>query len=319
VHRRKGLAIVLATVTAGCAMLWAKGTAAGTEISNRVVIRYTLPGSSMEYNLTSNEERFVVDRVVDVRVDWSDIDSVEVGPDEPDRVLSFLVSNLGNAEDNITLSYEHNDSASFHPPVENVRIYLDSDGDGQFDPEQDRSVDRLTLSSDANATIFLIADMPAAPDSNLSYEKLAVFSETNATTGAENPEAVDVTIRRGEDEAQGIYRMRDYRLVSEKSMEILSRDGELHTGSVVRYTLLVAIEGGAGRFENVKVTDRIPEGTEYLAGTLTLDGSVLSDREDGDAGSFYEDPDRIFVDLGALEQSSPGRTERNITFEVRVR
>jgi len=126
-------------------------------------------------------------------------------------------------------------------------------------------------------------------------------------------------VRRGEDWAQGSYWMRDYRLVSEKSMEILSPDGELHTGSVVRYTLLVAIEGGDGRIENVVVEDEIPEGTEYLPGSMTLDGNSLTDEEDADAGSLLEDPDRIRVDLGTLEQSSEGRTERNVTFEVRVK
>jgi len=126
-------------------------------------------------------------------------------------------------------------------------------------------------------------------------------------------------VRRGEDWAQGSYWMRDYRLVSEKSMEILSSDGELHTGSVVRYTLLVAIEGGDGRIENVVVEDEIPEGTEYLPGSMTLDGNSLTDEEDADAGSLLEDPDRIRVNLGTLEQSSEGRTERNVTFEVRVK
>jgi len=319
VERRGGLLIFFLSLMAGCAVLWAKGTAAGTQVSNQVLIRYALPGSSQEYNLSSNTESFLVDRVVDVRIDWNDADSVEVGPGEPDRVLSFLVSNLGNGEDNMTLSYEHNDSASFHPPVENVRIYLDSDGDGQFDPAQDALADRLTLPSDGNVTIFLLADMPAAPDANLSYEKLTVRSESNATAGAEDPGAVDVAVRRGEDTDQGIYRMRDYRLVSEKSMEILSPDGKLHTGSVVRYTLVVAIEGGAGRFDDVVVSDEIPEGTEYRPGSMTLDGAGLSDARDGDAGALLHDPERIRVELGVLEQSSPGRTERNVTFEVRVK
>jgi len=303
----------------GAVSLWGRGTPAGTEITNMAEIRYQLPGASLEYSLSSNEDRFVVDRVVDVRVDWSDTGPVEVGPDEPDRVLSFIVSNLGNAEDNLTLSFEHNDSVSFQPPVENVRICLDSDGDGVFDPEQDEEAQRVTLPSDGNMTVFLVADMPSDPDSNLSYEKLGVFSETNATEDPERPEVLDVVVRRGEDWAQGSYWMRDYRLVSEKSMEILSSDGELHTGSVVRYTLLVAIEGGDGRIENVVVEDEIPEGTEYLPGSMTLDGNSLTDEEDADAGSLLEDPDRIRVNLGTLEQSSEGRTERNVTFEVRVK
>jgi len=318
VNRFKRLTAILVAVVSAVA-LWGRGTSAGTEISNQAEISYLINGTGTAQTLSSNLDRFVVDKVVDIRIDWSDTDAVEVDPGEPDRVLSFLVTNLGNGDDNVTLSYEHNESASFDPSVENVRIYLDRDGDGVFDQQADQEVDRIALSEDENATLFIVADIPDAPDANSSYEKLKARSESNGTTGAEDPAQVDVVIRRGEDEAQGVYTLRDYHLVSEKSQEILSSDGELHTGSVVRYTLVVAIEGGDGRIENVVLEDEIPEGTEYLPGSMTLDGSSLSDTADGDAGTLLEDPDRIRVDLGTLEQSSPGRTERNVTFEVRVK
>ena len=317
-NRFKRLTAILVAVVSAVA-LWGRGTSAGTEISNQAEISYLINGTGTAQTLSSNLDRFVVDKVVDIRIDWSDTDAVEVDPGEPDRVLSFLVTNLGNGDDNVTLSYEHNESASFDPSVENVRIYLDRDGNGVFDQQADQEVDRIALSEDENATLFIVADIPDTPDANESYEKLKARSESNGTTGAEDPAQVDVVIRRGEDEAQGIYTLRDYHLVSEKSMEILSPDGELHTGSVVRYILVVAIEGGDGRIENVVLEDEIPEGTEYLPGSMTLDGSPLSDAADADAGTLLEDPERIRVDLGTLEQSSPGRTERNVTFEVRVK
>jgi len=303
-------------------VLWSSaegaGTAAGTAVSNSVTIRFQIAGSAATQTIESNTDTFVVDRVADVRIDWMDTAPVEAGPGESDRVLRFLVSNLGNGDDNVSLSYEHNTTDSFSPPPQNVRLYRDSDGDGVFDPSSDSQVSLLPLAEDANATVFIVADIPSNPDSNLSRDGIRVASSWTATAGPEDPQAVDVVVRRGEDLAEGIYRLRDYHLESYKSATIHSSDGQVHTGTRITYTIGVTLKGGAGAIHNVIVSDTIPTGTEYLPGTLTLDGTALSDAADGDAGSYDSAQRLIRVDLGTLSQSAPGETSREIAFEVKV-
>jgi hypothetical protein len=60
------------------------------------------------------------------------------------------------------------------------------------------------------------------------------------------------------------------------------------------------------------VSDSVPTGTSYKTGSLTLDGSALTDAADGDAGSFAGSG--IAVNLGTV---ASGAT-RTVTFKVKI-
>ncbi len=313
-HRRLGTGILL-LILAGPSALFPRGTTAGTPVSNRVEISYQLGGISQ--TVSSNEDRFVVDRIVDIRIDSLDNAPVEVGPGESDRVLRFLASNLGNAEENLTLQSRHQAAGSFTPPPQNVRIYLDN-GDGVFDAGQDTQTGALTLAADANATLFLVADMPDPIDGNRSTDGIRAFSDANATAGPDVPDRVDVVIRRGDSVDYGEYRVRDYALKAVKSVVVHSSDGAVHTGTRLTYQIDVTIEGGAGTIEDVVLTDPIPAGTAYVPGSIRLDGTTLSDAADADAGEYDSSPAQVVVALGTLTQHTPGEVHRIITFDVEV-
>jgi uncharacterized repeat protein (TIGR01451 family) len=82
-------------------------------------------------------------------------------------------------------------------------------------------------------------------------------------------------------------------------------------GAVVTYTL-VATVNGTGQADNLHVTDVIPAGTTYEAGTLTLDTAALTDANDTDAGEASAAG--IDVDLGNVA----GGTTKTVTFNVKI-
>jgi len=60
------------------------------------------------------------------------------------------------------------------------------------------------------------------------------------------------------------------------------------------------------------ITDAIPADTTYVAGSLTLDSSALTDASGDDAGEASATD--IAVDLGTV----PGGTSRAVTFDVTI-
>ncbi|HIP61166.1 MAG TPA: hypothetical protein EYG98_01260, partial [Sulfurovum sp.] len=187
------------------ASVYARGVLAGTAVQNQADMLYIVGG--IEYNLTTNMDTFLVDQIVDLEISWQDAAPVEVSSGETDRVLTFLLTNLGNGNDNFILDYEHNTSNSFSPPPSSVRIYQDSDGNGIFDIATDVLVTDINLSADANVTLFIVSDIPDAnyTSSDLSHDGIKAESTSSASVGADNQDGVDVVVRNAIDVAVGVY------------------------------------------------------------------------------------------------------------------
>jgi len=294
--------------------LHAKGTLAGTAVANQAQIAYVVGAATGA--VSSNEDTFVVDRIVDVQTAWQDAAPVKVAAGDQGRVLTFLVTNEGNGDDNLTLSYDHNTSSDFIPT--GVTLYEDTNGNGRYDPGVDANVTGLSLAADANATIFLVGTIPddnSTVSGNTSHEILQAATESNASAGADHPGAIDVVIRTGEDNATGIYEIREYWLESRKTATVHSDDNATHTGTRVTYTITVWIGGRAAHhtIAGVHVHDAIPPGTQYVAGSLRLGTAVLSDAADGDRGAYAAAA--IDVNVGTLH----GATPQKVQFDVRIR
>jgi len=87
------------------------------------------------------------------------------------------------------------------------------------------------------------------------------------------------------------------------------------SGATLRYTLSVSATG-SGTALDVVITDPIPANTTYKAGTLTLNGAILTDPVDSDVGDIGgTSPGTVTVKLGDIVSASPGQT---ITFEVKI-
>lgn len=291
----------------------AKGTLAGTAIENSAQIHYSVGG--IDQNLTSNTDSFVVDKIVDLGLSWQDGAAVEVSAGEQSRVLTFLLSNLGNGEDRFHLSYEHNATDSQFVPLSTPSIYQDSNGNGIFDPGTDIQVNDLNLTADANVTLFIVSDIP--PDAAAgahSYDGILAVSQSLPTAGADRQTEVDTVVRTQQDRDQGIYQIFDYWLETHKSAVVHSDDNQTHTGTRITYTITAVIGGNAAgkTITAVQVHDLIPSGTVYLPGTMRLDGASLTDAADGDAGTFVSN--RIDIHVGTLS----GATPRRVQFDVQV-
>jgi uncharacterized repeat protein (TIGR01451 family) len=297
-------------------ILCAKGTLVGTPIANAAEIAFTVGG--VDRNLTSSTDEFVVDRIVHVDISWEDSAPVEVAAGDVNRVLTFRVTNLGNGDENITLGYEHNVSSDFLPT--GVFIFLD-DGDGIYTPGVDTNVSTLTaLGVDANVTLFLVGDIPddntTAP-SKQSLEAIRATSNANATSGADRQHAVDIVVRKKEDVDRGVWVIRDYWLATNKSAIVHSDDNATHTGTRITYAIECYIDGNAtGRtIPGVTVRDTIPAGTRYVAGSLRLDATTLTDVADGDAGKYDTNTTRVEVRMGTLS----GAMHKKVRFDVEVK
>ena len=227
-----------------------------------------------------------------------------------------MLTNLGNGNDNFTLDYEHNTSNSFSPPPSSVHIYQDSDGNGIFDIATDVLVTDINLSADANATLFIVSDIPDAnyTSSDLSHDGIKAESTSSASVGADNQDGVDIVVRNASDLAVGAYVIRDFWLSSQKSAIVHSDDNQTHTGVIITYSIDLSIGGNAdGRtIDAVILTDSIPTGTVYQAGSLRLDGVVLTDMVDADRGAC--DGSVLRVDIGTLS----GTAHQVLSFDVQV-
>ena len=86
-------------------------------------------------------------------------------------------------------------------------------------------------------------------------------------------------------------------------------------GATLHYTLTVTATG-SGTASGVLVVDPVPANTTYTPGTLKLNGNVLTDQADADAGDVGgTTPGTVTVRLGSMTNASPAQT---VTFDVKI-
>ncbi len=291
-------------------ILFAKGTLANVVIENSAVASFSL--ANKVYTIESSRDSFLIDRVVDVKLSWQDNKAIEVGAGEKNRVLEFILTNLGNSTDDITISYEKNTSSEF--ALENLQIFADTNHNQLFDLN-DTIVDKITLNADENILLFLKGDIP---DDVAIKEKsiyiLKASSTAKETKEKDNKESVDVVLRNKEAEALGEFFVRDYWLESYKKSYLFSEDNQTHTGTQIRYEIVLKIGGNSKDKEiaNIKVEDKIPQFTKYLEGSLKLNENNLTDANDSDEGAFLGDAVVAYI------ETIKGNEEKKITFDVVV-
>ncbi len=290
---------------------YAKGTYAGTTIKNSAVIKYSI--NNISYNFSSSEDIFVVDKIVDIKNAWQDTKAIDVSENEKNRVLTFLVSNLGNSEDNISLIHYHEENSSFSPS--SLNIFIDQNSNNIFD-NKDIKANNLILKADENRSIFLVSDMPQIIDGNYSYEKLIAKSNANKTKSSDDAKKIDIVIRDKNSSAIGIYKKRDYYLKSIKTQKIISKDNTAHTGSIIEYTIITSIEGNQGEIQNVILNDTIPKGTKYIKNSIILDGKEQTDIKDSDKSYILDN--KIISNLGNFIKTNSSKTKHTLIFKVKI-
>ena len=301
----------------------ASGTPAGTTISNTATATYDLPGGGSG-TVTSNTVTLKVDELIDVAVAWKDPGDV-VGPaGGGNQVLSFTVTNGGNAPGQFTLgSIAALGGDDFDPTV--TAIVLDTNGNGVYDPGVDTvyvaGTNDPTIAADGSVTVFILSTLPlSASDGNRARAELTATSKKGtgapgtsfAGAGTGGTTAV-VGLTGGKGLADGWYKVQKASVTFTKTASVADPWGGATQvpGATITYTLVAAVTG-TGSLANLKVTDTIPTGTTYKAGSLTLDGAALTDAADGDAGTFTGTG--IAVSLGTVASGA----SRTVTFKAKI-
>ncbi|MBE0599651.1 MAG: hypothetical protein IH614_20615 [Desulfuromonadales bacterium] len=299
----------------------ARGTPAGTSISNQASVSYTM--ETTEIKLTSNAVTLEVAELIDLELVWQDAENVVVQPGVVDKVLIFRLHNTGNGQESFLLLTDNLvDGNQFQP--DNPRIYLDTDGDGLFDPALDLPYhpesNRPALGLDASMTLFVLNDIPDATlDGYLGSSRLTATAVTGSgPPGTAFPGKGDGGVNavigssQGTSAIHGTYQASRLEVIATKSATVSDPFGgtEPVPGATIAYRIAVAVSG-TGIASGVGVRDPIPDGTTYTPNTLTLDGTSLTDGADDDEGEIAAGA--VTVRLGDLQ----GMT-RTVTFRVTI-
>ena len=287
-------------------MLLAKGVPAGTQIVNVAQLYYKV--ADVDFNITSNTIIDTVDQVLELDIVCQTSTNTLVQTGELQRALTFRLSNIGNGTDNFSLLPDTNAST---PEVNNRLIYLD-DGDGVFN-SSDTQITDINLTADANATLFFVSDIPT----DASWTTSGNGIEARSTIGGSGTPGTAYTLddyfavdgfKGGVDSDLCTYELHTLELSLEKSATLSS--AELFTGTIIHYKIVGSVVG-LGTLNAVVVKDTIPTGTSYVANTLQLDGTVLSD-------ATHIAGTTISVPLGNITQTTTSEPTHTVEFDVRV-
>ena len=323
---RKNAALAAFSAVSACicaSPALAAGTPAGTNITNVATATYELPNGD-ETSVDSNIVTLMVDELLDVSVAWGDPADVSTSAGGTAQRLKFTVTNGGNGAESFALATVANGGGDdFDPSV--TSIVLDTNGNGAYDAGVDTVYSSGSndpeLDPDESITVFVLSTIPAgASDGHRGRIDLTAVAKTgsgapgasfagqgqgggNAVVGATGADAED----------DGYYRVAQASVVFVKSAAIADAFGGTAAapGSTVTYTLAATVSG-TGSLANLRVSDPVPAGTTYKAGSLTLEGAALTDAADADSGSFTGAA--VTVGLGNVAAG----TTRTITFQVRI-
>lgn len=308
----------------------AAGTVAGTTVTNTATVGYSVGGTA-QTPVSSNISNFVVDRKVNLTVAQVGGAATSVVFGQANAVTTFTVTNNTNSTQDFRLFateqlslvatiFGHSDNYG----VSNVRIFVDSNGNGSYDAGVDTATFIDELAPDANATVFIVADVPATGPSNaVAGVALTAVAATGGTAGslgadltasllgdsastvdnvfADAAGAIDI-LRDGRFSALSEYVVGGANITAVKTATTISDPlngivfPKAIPGAVVEYCIQVQ-NAGPGTATSIVVTDAIPANSTYLPGSLVVGGSVAlgacladgtsaTDANDSDTGHF---------------------------------
>jgi uncharacterized repeat protein (TIGR01451 family) len=303
----------------------AVGTPAGTPIANTATATWTVgPGSGFSASATTS---FLVDELINVVVTLQSVSPVSVTSPDTNRQLSFLVSNTGNGSEKFSLLLNAALTGDQFDPT-NPRLFLDTNGTTVYEPGVDPlyqpGVNDPVIPADGSRWVFALCDVPASlANGNLGDASLTATSTkgTGAGTiivggGVGGGDAV-IGASGGKSTALGGYLVTDLAVSIVKSATIADLGGGAtpSPGATITYTLKVSV-AGTGTVANLVITDPLPPSTSYVASSLHLNGTPLSDAADADAGDFGgTTPNQVTVALGTI---AGGSLPQTITFAVTI-
>jgi len=306
---------------------YALGTIAGTDIDNQATVNYDIGGSPG--SAVSNTVTVTVVEVLDVDVTLLSGTASVPSPSSNEELL-FVVTNIGNGSEAITLNINNGLTASddFNPVAATpAAIYFDTDSSGDFSVG-DAAYDPLNkpvLAPDGSIDVLLVNDIPAGElDGATGQSELSAAAETGSgSPGDRFPGLGDggldaIVGTTGADDAEiGTYIIGDITLAVVKSAIVADPFGGTDPvpGATITYTIVVT-PTGTDAAANAVFVDPIPANTTYLANSITLNAAAITDIADGDVGEYIAAPTpQVSVGLGDLTGASGAQT---IEFTVTI-
>jgi len=319
--------------------LYAQGVIAGTEISNKAVVNYTISGIAQEPiesspmgNSSPNigegtATMFKVDRKVDLTVTGNN--NASVSPGDFQSEVTFTLLNEGN--DNQTFQLipsgsivaDSFDSSSCSTSVTAVSgtplagVTLPTSGDIKLAPDQTASISvkcdiplvngSSPIYSGETSLVSLTAITVLNGDGASTVENQSADSEQLTDTVFSDDSGTDDSLRDARHSARRTYTANTSSIpptlsINKSIIEVKDPNGgnTAITGSEVDYKIKISTHG-TGVLDNVVITDITPAGMSYKPASIKLDGTNLTDGTDGDEGDFGVTlSDTVTVNLGNL-------------------
>lgn len=299
----------------------AEGVSAGTLIENTATATYDAGDGPQ--TAQSNTVTVRVDELLDVTV--TSLDSGPVGAAPGEAVLTFEVTNQGNGPEAFRLTANPAVASNDFDAVV-TSIVADTNGNGTYDPGVDEVLTApettRELDADEALVVFVILEVPdealdgAASNVELLAEAVTGTGVPGSVFAGQGPGGGDAIVGStgAEGTATGSLLVGITTVELTKSVALLDPFGGTSAvpGSVATFTITATVSG-SGSIADLVVTDGIPDGTTYSAGTLALDGASLTDAGGDDAGEASQ-ASGISVDLGTVD----GGTAQSITFDVTI-
>lgn len=287
----------------------AQQTTAGTTVSNTASVTYTVNGTAQTTNSTTAS--FVVDRKVGFTTVTDQTGFTQVDLGEQNAVTRFKVTNTTNGIQDFILDPDQtNISVGILPgaddfDVQNLRVFVDANGNGVYDVNVDTATFIDELAPDASATVFIVGNVPNTAGATLAFDSLHVTVAAGGAAGTQGAvlvptdlnignadDTVDIvfadddsdgtlylgdTARNGQGRAYSGYQIgtTNVALTVDKSARIIA-DGvnianfKAIPGATVEYCLRVSNGTLATPASDVVLTDAIPANTTYIPGTLSM-------------------------------------------------
>ncbi|OGW34169.1 MAG: hypothetical protein A2X58_10970 [Nitrospirae bacterium GWC2_56_14] len=312
IYRVLALLLVAAVAIVAPLSAEAAGTASGISITNSATVNYEVSGVPQTAILTGPTATFVVDNKVNLTVTTTNGSYVSTAPSATSQVLTFRVTNNGNT----TQDYSLASSATVTDPfggADNfnatlVGVFVESGATAGYQTAEDTATFIDELVSDATATVYIVADIPAGRATNdiAAYALIAtthdggsggIGAATTDDSGAGNSLlGVDVvfadaangtvpgdTQYDGEGSDRSAYRVTAAALTIAKTAVVYSDpfstvNPKMIPGAVITYTITVTNGATGSQADNVSITDSLA--AEIAAGRLAFN-TQFNDGVDG--------------------------------------
>ncbi len=269
------LAASIAFVAGGAAFLpsaHAAAPSAGTNISNIASASYTDSNGSNK-TVTSN---VVTTTVLQVASFTLIADQTKTANANGQVSLSHTLTNTGNGSDTFNVAVANNDTrdnTTDNYDFSGLKVYLDANKDGV--PDSQTPVTSVTLA--AGESVNLIVQATTASNNvtagDLGKLTVSAISGFDTSVTAKNVDTVKIT--------NGAV----ISLLKSASVSNIDATSTSPAAREVEYTLAYQNTGNTTA-TNVTITDVLPAGLTYVAGSATVNGTAVNDAVDADGYNF---------------------------------